>query len=364
MSDEGGNSAEKEFAPSEKRLADAREKGEIPRSADLTMTAAYLGLLIAMATMGAWMVTGIGTALATLLDQADRLAPLTTEAARSPVGGLLRAVVLSVAPVFVLPASAAMLMLIAQRAIVLAPSKLAPRLSRISPLSGLQQKFGRNGLFEFCKNTVKLVLTGALLAWFLAAEAGRIAAATAFSPAIAATEMMRHLTAFLVPVCVLAAVIGGIDYLWQRAEHLRKHRMTRKEMTDEMKNSEGDPHVKAQRRQRGHDIATNRMLLDVAGADVVIVNPVHYAVALKWDRKAGRAPVCVAKGVDEVAARIRSLAAEAGVPLHRDPPTARLLHAALEVGAEIRPEHYRAVAAAIRFSEAMRKRSLWRRARR
>ncbi|MGB8814338.1 MAG: EscU/YscU/HrcU family type III secretion system export apparatus switch protein, partial [Paracoccaceae bacterium] len=121
--------------------------------------------------------------------------------------------------------------------------------------------------------------------------------------------------------------------------------------------SEGDPHAKAQRRQRGYDIATNKMLADVATADVIVVNPTHYAVALKWDRTAKRAPICVAKGVDEIAARIRERAAEAGVPIHRDPPTARALHASVELGQEIRPEHYRAVAAAVRFAEAMRRRA-------
>lgn len=100
-----------------------------------------------------------------------------------------------------------------------------------------------------------------------------------------------------------------------------------------------------------------KMLVEVPRADVVIVNPTHFAVALKWDRRRGRAPVCVAKGIDEVALRIRSLAQEHGVPLRRDPPVARMLHAALEIGDEIRPEHYAAVAAAIRFADAMRRRA-------
>jgi flagellar biosynthetic protein FlhB len=133
--------------------------------------------------------------------------------------------------------------------------------------------------------------------------------------------------------------------------------MSRKELMDETKDSEGDPVMKQQRRQRAYDIATNRMMADVPKADVVIVNPRHYAVALRWDRTAGGAPVCVAKGVDEVALRIRTVAMEAGVPIRQDPPTARALHASVEIGAEIRPEHYRPVAAAIRFAEAVRKRA-------
>jgi flagellar biosynthetic protein FlhB len=113
--------------------------------------------------------------------------------------------------------------------------------------------------------------------------------------------------------------------------------------------------VKAQRRGRAEAIATNRMLLDVPKADVVIVNPTHVAVALKWSRAKGSAPACVAKGEGELALKIREVAATAGVPLHADPPTARALHATVAVGREIAPEHYRAVAAALRFAERMRR---------
>ena len=115
--------------------------------------------------------------------------------------------------------------------------------------------------------------------------------------------------------------------------------------------------MKADRRRRAQEIATNRMLVDVPKADVVIVNPTHYAVALIWSRGKGSVPRCVAKGTDEIAARIRERAQAAGVPIRRDPPTARALFATVEVGRDIRPEHYAAVAAAIRFSDAMRKKA-------
>jgi flagellar biosynthetic protein FlhB len=133
--------------------------------------------------------------------------------------------------------------------------------------------------------------------------------------------------------------------------------MSQQEMIEEFRLSEGDPQTKAQRRQRGEEIAANRMLLDVPRSSVVIVNPQHFAVALRWDRGKDAAPVCVAKGVDAVAARIRESAAEAGVPIHRDPPTARALYAATGIGQQIHPDHYRAVAAAIRFAEAMRQKA-------
>ena len=174
---------------------------------------------------------------------------------------------------------------------------------------------------------------------------------------ISMTILARLAIEFLAVVFIVSMTIGGLDYLWQYQEHMRKNRMSLKELKDEHKDSEGDPHMKQKRRQRGQEIATNQMMANAAGADVVIVNPTHYSVALKWSRKKGEAPICVAKGVDEIALRIREIAQENGIPIHSDPPTARALYATTELGWQIAPEHYMAVAAAIRFSEAMRKRA-------
>ena len=157
-------------------------------------------------------------------------------------------------------------------------------------------------------------------------------------------------------MALLSIVIAALDLAWVNFDHRRKLKMTLQELRDETKESEGDPAVKAKRRRRATEIATNRMLADVPRADVVVVNPTHYAVALAWTRKRGSAPRCVAKGTDEIAARIREIAGESGIPIHRDPPTARTLHATVDIGQEIPPELYRAVAAAIRFAEDMRRR--------
>ncbi|MFN4172073.1 MAG: flagellar biosynthesis protein FlhB [Pseudorhodobacter sp.] len=351
------NSSEKEHEPSQKRLDDARLKGEIPRSTDLTTAASYAGLLLAGLAFGPAILMATGNAAMMFLDQPDQMAGRFLGGGGGLAGGILGTIGLAIAPLFLLPALATLLTLLAQRALVFAPQKLAPKLNRVSPIAGAKNKFGAKGLFEFAKSLCKLLVTSALLWLFLMGRAGEILMALHLSPGGSTAMMMRLILDFLVLVLCLSLVIGAIDLLWQRADHLRRHRMSRKEVMDEQKSSEGDPHLKARRRQKGQDIATNRMLVDVAGADVVIVNPTHYAVALKWDRTSRRAPVCVAKGVNEIAARIRERASLAGVPVHSDPPTARALHATLEIGAEIHPDHYRAVAAAIRFAERMRKRA-------
>jgi flagellar biosynthetic protein FlhB len=162
---------------------------------------------------------------------------------------------------------------------------------------------------------------------------------------------------FLLLILLATLVLGGGDYLWQVHLHRQRNRMSRKEMMDEFKESEGDPHFKAARRQRAQEVATNRMLADVERADVVVVNPTHYAVALRWERGKGGAPICVAKGIDEIARIIRERAAAHGVPIHSDPPCARAIYATVELGQEVRADHYRAVAAAIRFADAMRRKA-------
>ncbi len=350
--------SDKSYEATPQKLEKARKKGEVAKSNDLSVVAAYSGLLIALLAAGQYTAEHLGTLFVVLIDQSDRIADLlTTGPATPPVAGIVRSTLVPVATLFAVPAAAVLLSLIAQRALVFAPDKLKPRASRISIPSNAKNKFGRGGLFEFAKSFVKLLIYGTCLALFLRAHLPEILTASAAPARSSILLMMNLLFRFLFIVITIALAIGVVDYLWQHAEHLRKNRMSRKEIQDETKDSEGDPHVKQQRRQRAQDIATNQMMADVPRADVVIVNPTHYAVALKWSRASGSAPVCVAKGVDEVAATIRATAGEAGVPIHSDPPTARALHATVEIGQEIAEEHYRPVAAAIRFAEAMRKRA-------
>lgn len=359
MSEE--DAAEKEHEPSQKRLDEARERGEVPRSPDLATAASYAGLLIAGATVGGASLMKLGSLGTVLIDQSDALSRQVLGGGTAPLAGLLSAMAVATLPFFLLPAAMALVALTGQRALVFTPANLAPRLSRISPIAAAGQKFGRKGLFEFGKSFVKLVVVSGVLAVFLTLRLSDIVATLHLGPGQATLVLLSLLLQFLAIILGISLAIGALDYLFQRAEHLRRNRMSRQELMDELKQSEGDPHMKAQRRQRGVEIATNRMLADVPGADVVIVNPTHYAVALKWNRFDRTAPICVAKGVDAVAARIREKAAEAGVPLHRDPPTARALYASVEIGREIRPEHYRAVATAIRFAEAMRAKARGRR---
>jgi flagellar biosynthesis protein FlhB len=353
---QGEEDGEKEHAPSQKRLEDARRQGDVAKSTELSAAAAYGGLLLA----GAFGLGSLGVAAQSgvvLLDQAPDIAQLMTGSAHAVLARLLASALVPLLLFLGLPALLTLITLLAQRSIVVAPNKLRPKLSRISPLSIAKQKFGIDGLFEFGKSFVKLLLVGSILGWFLMRNADEILATAGLDPRLSLAVLYDLLGRFLFLVIAMTGVIGAGDYLWQRQALIRRNRMSRKDILDEMKESEGDPHTKATRRQRGQDLAMNQMIAEVARANVVIVNPTHYAVALRWTRGSRTAPILVAKGVDDVARRIRDKAAEHGVPIHADPPTARALHATVEIGKAIQPDHYRAVAVAIRFSEAMRKRA-------
>lgn len=355
MSDE--NDTDKPHEPSQRKLDEARKKGEIPRSQDVFTATAYAGLILAAISLGPAALSRAGTALSVLLGQADRLALGMTQDNPTLLGGLFIRVAMSLSPFLAIPALATVLALIATRGLTVAPTKLAPKLSRISLVSNAKNKFGRSGLFEFSKSFAKLAIYSVILTVFIVRNLSDISASVRTHPDFVVTLLLKLSLQFLFVVLAIAAAIGAIDFLWQRAEHLRKHRMSDKDVKEEHKQAEGDPHMKSERRARGQHIAMNQMMADVPTADVILTNPTHVAVALKWDRKPGTAPVCVAKGADEIAARIREKAAEHGVPIHRDPPTARALWATTDIGVEIDPTHYRAVAAAIRFADNMRQKA-------
>lgn len=349
------DASDKSFEPTQKKLDDARKKGEIARSTDLNATAMYLGFLVCGVAFGATALVGFAEPMAALLANAHDISARVFDGNASPVlAPIMADAVKALAPFALIPALFVVLSLFAQRGFVFAGDKVKPKLMRISVLKNAKNKFGSKGLFEFAKSTVKLVLFAWCLFAYLSARFDETLLGVVAPAELSLIRMLGYAMEFLTIVCVLSLAIGAVDYFWQRFEHHKQNRMSHKELRDEAKEAEGDPHLKQARRSKAEQIALNSMLSEIPKADVVIVNPVHYAVALKWSRTKGAAPECVAKGVDEIALRIKTIAKDSNVPVHEDPPTARALFAGVEIGQEIAPEHYKAVAAAIRFSDAMR----------
>lgn len=342
--------------PTQKRLQDARNKGDIPRAPDLLAAAAYGGFLLAV-LMGAGPLLQVAEGGVALLSQTDQMAGAALTAGQPFAVGLAGSMLLPLWPFFVLPGLAVLVLLLGLRGLVVSPDKLAPKLSRLNPIANAKQKFGPEGLVSFAQSLAKVGLAAVALVWLVQSQGDRLLATMAQGPAGVMLEMAALTLRFLILVFGLQLGLGLLDALWQLHRFRQRNRMSDNDLRDEAKESEGDPHLRAQRRQRGQEIALNRMLADMPGADVVIVNPTHYAVALKWDRAAGVPPICIAKGTDDVALRIRQAAALHGIPVRQDPPTARALHASVKIGEPIRPDHYRAVAAAIRFAESLRRKA-------
>ncbi len=355
MSKGDDDSGEKSHDASQQKIDKSRKKGDIARSMDVSAAAGYLGLYIAFVFVG---MRGLGDSagvLAQVFGNADTLSRSVLSSGGLALSASLIAQALAVLiPIFLLPFTAALLVSLAQRIIVVAPSKIKPKANRISPIQGFKNKFGTKGIVEFLKTLTKMILVSTGVYLYLRVKKDDILGVVRGSPAEVTVMLGEVLTSMVLLVMVIALMIALVDFLWQKYHHLQKLRMSHKELKDEAKESEGDPHMKGQRRARAQEIATNQMLHDVPRADVVVVNPTHYAVALEWSRTPGTAPVVIAKGVDDVARRIREVALDSNVPIHSDPPTARALHATVKIGQEIDPEHYRAIAAAIRFATEMR----------
>lgn len=358
MAQQGDDDTDKSFEPTQHKLDEARKKGNVARSADLDTAATYGGILLVALAAGSATTQHMGGALQHLFDQPSAVADVVFNGSgTAALNGILMAMVVGLSVWFLIPAALVILSNLAQRSLVFAPEKLRPKWSRVDPVQNAKNKYGTTGLFEFAKSFVKLLAFSAVLGMFLMARLSDMAGSVHAEARMIGALMVDMIIEFMFVVLAVTLAIAAIDFMWQRFDHSRKLRMSYRDIREEQKQHEGDPFLKQERRQRGTRIAMEQMMAEVPKADVVIVNPTHFAVALKWSRLPGSAPECVAKGKDHVALRMREAAQEAGVPVHHDPPTARALFATVEIGQEITPDQYRAVAAAIRFAETMRQRA-------
>ncbi len=334
--EDGASGAERTEPASARKIAKAAQQGQVALSREAVGFATLLVAALVAAMLLPPRMAELTAALAGALSRAHAMD--TGWAAREWAWLFLR-LAWPVAAAAILGAVAATL-LQTRAAISLPP--MAPRLSKLSPLAGFGRLFGPEGLMEFLRTLLKMAIVLAAL-WFVARDLPGLGAMIEAPPAAlfgaAGQGVARLLTATLAAFALLAL----LDVLWVRHRHLEKLKMTRQEVKEEMKESEGDPLVRGRLRQLREARGRARMMSAVPRAAVVITNPTHYAVALAYTPGQSAAPKLVAKGVDAVAARIREKAREAGVPIIADPPLARALHR-LDLDAEIPAEHWDAVA--------------------
>ncbi|NNC37717.1 MAG: flagellar biosynthesis protein FlhB [Hyphomonadaceae bacterium] len=353
MSSEGASDGqEKSFDASEQKIKKSREQGDTAQSTETSTFVLYLGFALTVLLAGDAVVKGIYSSLLIIISRPGQVASnVLIEKQGFVLQDVLGQIVLYAFPVLVIPGVFIILSLVIQQSIVVAPVKIKPKLSKIGLISNAKQKYGPGGLAEFLKRLAKLLFVAAIALYYFTQEFPTLPALSGVSPNYLITELKDDALKLLLYMLIASAFIAAIDLPYKRFSYFKKLRMTLQEVRDEMKDSEGDPYLKRERRARAAALTQSTMLQDITSADVVIVNPTHYAVALKWAREEGGVPVCVAKGVDEMAMRIRGRADMHDVPIHSNPPCARSLYATVEIGDGIQPEHYAAVAAAIHYAD-------------
>jgi flagellar biosynthetic protein FlhB len=241
-----------------------------------------------------------------------------------------------------------------QHRLVWSAEALKPKLTKISPIGGLKRQFSKQALVNFAKGVAKLTLLGAIMVALLWPQRQRLEALVAADPVAMLAYVQSLSLELLGAVVAVLAIIAAADYLFQYRQWFERQKMSVRELKEEFRQSEGDPIVKGKIKQIRQNRMRKRMMAEVPTASVVITNPTHYAVALRYEHGMN-APLCVAKGVDAIARKIREVALEHAVPVVENPPLARALHATAEVDREIPPEHYKAVAEVIGYVMRLRR---------
>jgi flagellar biosynthetic protein FlhB len=339
---------EKTEQPTAKRLEDARKKGDVPRSRELTMTAVMLSgaasLVLLSGPIGGQLSTAFARAFTIergVLFDARHLPTAFATLAEDMLVALLPLAVILLAAVFLSAVSIG--------GVSFSVQALAPKLERLSPLKGIKRIFSANALMELLKALAKFTVVGAIAVGWLWYSSEELVTLGNEPIAAAIPHSMRIAAVSLLVVSLGLVLIAAVDVPFQLWQYQKKLRMTKQEVKEELKETEGRPEVKSRIRQLQQQVATRRMMEELPTADVVITNPTHFAVALRYDEDAMGAPRVIAKGKDLVAARIREVAEEHDVPLFSAPPLARVLFRTTEIGDEIPAALYSAVAQVLAY---------------
>ncbi len=354
-SDENGDKTED---PTERKLNEAREKGNVAKSQDLSSAGVMLAAASALAFYAFGIVRSLGGYLQTSLSQpgwinvdkgfVTKLMWDTTE--------FMASVML---PMMLLIMSAALFVNWIQIGFIYSPESLLPKLGRINPLAGAKRILSIQAVMKLGVSLGKIALLVGIAYWSINSVLPLFLALAAAEPKVIMAHIIKAVTSLALQMAVALIVLSLADFMFQKWKHLQELKMTKQEVRDEMKNMDGDPLIRQRRREAHQKLVQARQMNAVPDADVVITNPTHFAVALKYDKSMG-APLCLAKGADAVAFRIRALAQEHDVPIVENPPLARALFASVEVDETIPAEHFKAVAQVIGFVMRLKAKPSWR----
>ncbi len=348
MAEEQTDDSQKTEDPTQRRIDQAREKGQVARSQEINHWFIILAMTLLVTIFAGPMVRSISQALRRFVEEPHAIR-LDSYLLREVLMETAVQVGLALMVPLAVIVLAALVAGVIQNGLIISADPISPKLEKISPAKGLKRMFSVKSLVDFLKGFAKISIVAAVVVILLRPQAGVIPNIAGMS-LTQFTDLLQGLAArVLIGVLSVMTLIAALDFVFQKQQHLKQLRMSKQEMKEEHKQAEGDPMVKGRLRQIRMERARKRMMAAVPEADVVITNPTHYAVALKYDMEAMGAPRLVAKGIDSMAKKIRELAEEHDIPIVENPPLTRALYQAVELDEEIPAEHYKAVAEVIGF---------------
>lgn len=334
--------------PTDRKLSQAREQGNIPTSQEVKVWAGLVGALAIVTLFAPHMARDVQGLMLPFIEH-----PHDFPMAQPDVGQLLANVTISVIKILILPMLMLMIFAVisamSQSGLMFLPDKLTMDFTKLSPMKGIQRIFSGRNLVEFVKSLFKVGAIGFVIFLILKSHMNEYASLAALELMAVMQYLREQVVAIILIVVLLVFALAAADWFYQRWSFNQQMKMTKQEIKDEHKQTEGDPMIKGRLRALRMQRARQRMMAAVPRASVVVTNPTHYAVALQYDQDSMGAPVLVAKGVDLIAKRIRDLATENEVPIVENPPLARALYATVELDEEIPPEHYKTVAEIIGY---------------
>lgn len=339
--------------PTQKRLDEAIKEGNVAKSQEVNTWFMLAGATLAIAIFGGSAATKIALLFRDFLGSIGQMGGHNISYTRL-AAGLLGDILLIVAPFAGILMLAALAGNYVQHGPLWTVQALAPKLSRLSPLSGVQRIFSKNGLLQLAKSVAKFAIIGSVIFFVVYPEIPRIKLLVGSEVSQMMPLLLTLTLRLMFGVCAVMGLLAAADWWWARYSWYEKLRMTVREIKEEHKQSEGDPTVKAKLRQVRRMRLRKNMMKNVESATVIITNPTHYAVALRYE-PGMNAPICVAKGMDLIALKIRGIAEDHRIPLVENPPLARALHKTVDIDQEVPPEHYKAVAEVIGYVMRLRR---------
>jgi flagellar biosynthetic protein FlhB len=350
---EDTDDSERTEEPTQKRLDEALKRGDVAKSQEVNTWFIMAGATLVLMAFSGGMSSQLTTTMRGLVANSG-LISLDGPALPALFQKIGLELIAAVAIPFLLLMLAALGGNLIQHRLVWSYETLSPKLSKISPLAGLKRLFSKQALANFAKGLVKLVVIGSALTVLMWPERVRLIGLVQTDPSALLPFTQSLALKLFGSVVAMLAVVAAADYLFQYRQWYERQKMSFRELKEEYKQAEGDPTVKGKLKQIRQARMRKRMMAAVPKASVVITNPTHFAVALQYERGMD-APICVAKGVDALARKIREVAADHSIPVVENPPLARALHATVEVDQAIPPEHYKAVAEVIGYVMRLRR---------